>query len=316
VFYGQRMTSVELTAAVGSAAAAESTAAADSTAGHDDAVVEAPEWSLSPSRALDFKNCALLYRFRVIDKLPEPPSLDAARGTVIHGVLEKLFDRSAPERTVAAAAELTEPQWQEILEADPELAALVADSPGGLPALLDSTRELLDSYFALEDPQRLEPAEREVLVETTLPSGVHLKGFVDRLDRSPAGDLRVVDYKSGKSPHEAYEGKALFQLRFYALVLWRSTGVLPRLLRLYYLRDREVLDYSPDAADLTALERQVEAIAVAIAKARDTGNWRAKPSKLCDWCAHQALCPAFGGTPPPLPEPGDVPAQLPVAAEG
>ena len=78
-------------------------------------------------------------------------------------------------------------------------------------------------------------------METTLPSGVHLKGFVDRLDRSPAGDLRVVDYKSGKSPSELFEGKVLFQLRFYALVLWRTTGVLPRLLRLYYLADREIL---------------------------------------------------------------------------
>jgi putative RecB family exonuclease len=260
-----------------------------------------PEWSLSPSRALDFKNCALLYRFRVIDKLPEPPSIDAARGTVVHGILEKLFDLTATERTVAAAIELAAPEWQEVLAEDEELAALIGETPGGLPQLLQSTADLLDSYFALEDPQRLEPAEREVLVETTLPSGVHLKGFVDRLDRSPAGDLRVVDYKSGKSPAEAFEGKALFQLRFYALVLWRSTGVLPRLLRLYYLRDREILDYSPDAADLESLERQVDAIATAITKARETGDFRQKPSKLCGWCAHQAICPAFGGTPPPLP---------------
>jgi putative RecB family exonuclease len=265
-----------------------------------------PEWSLSPSRALDFKNCALLYRFRVIDKLPEPPSIDAARGTVIHGILEKLFDLDAPERTIAAAIDLAEPQWQQVMAADPELAELVSQIPGGLPGLLSSTSELLDSYFALEDPKRLEPAEREVLVETTLPSGIHLKGFVDRLDRSPAGDLRVVDYKSGKSPHEFFEAKALFQLKFYALVLWRSTGVLPRLLRLYYLRDREILDYSPDAADLNSLERQIDAIATAISRARETGDWREKPGKLCDWCSHQALCPAFGGTPPPLPEPEPV----------
>jgi putative RecB family exonuclease len=261
----------------------------------------APEWSLSPSRALDFKNCALLYRFRVIDKLPEPPSIDAARGTVIHGILEKLFDLDSGDRTIAAAIELAEPEWQAVLAEEEDLAALVAEIPGGLPSLLESTAGLLDSYFTLEDPRRLEPAEREVLVETTLPSGIHLKGFVDRLDRSPAGDLRVVDYKSGKSPHEAFEGKALFQLRFYALVLWRSTGVLPRLLRLYYLRDREVLDYSPDAADLESLERQVDAIAAAITRARETGDFRPKQSKLCDWCAHQAICPAWGGTPPPIP---------------
>jgi putative RecB family exonuclease len=266
------------------------------------------DWALSPSRALDFKNCALLYRLRVIDKLPEPPSIDAARGTVIHAVLEGLFDLPAGERTVAEAIEAVEPQWRELIATDPELAALVDDDPAGFTSLLESTHELLGNYFTLEDPSRLEPAEREVLVETTLPSGVRLKGFIDRLDRSPAGDLRVVDYKSGKSPSELFEGKALFQLRFYALMLWRETGILPRLLRLYYLRDREILDYSPDEADLRSLERQLEAIAAAITRARESGDWRHKPGKLCDWCAHHAVCPAFGGTPPPLPVVEPVPA--------
>ena len=267
----------------------------------------AADWALSPSRALDFKNCALLYRFRVIDRLPEPPSVDAARGTVVHTVLEQLFDLPAVQRTPAAAADLVEPAWQALLGADEELAALLSEdeaAEGGLAALVASTRDLLQSYFTLEDPRRLEPAEREVLVETTLPSGVRLKGFVDRLDRSPAGDLRVVDYKSGKSPAESFEGKALFQLRFYALTLWRSTGTLPRLLRLYYLRDREVIDYSPDERDLQGLERQLEALGEAIVRARESGDWRAKPSRLCDWCSFQALCPAYGGTPPPLPVQG------------
>ena len=259
------------------------------------------DWSLSPSRALDFKTCALLYRFRVIDQLPEPPGVDAARGTVIHGVLERLFDLPSVERTVTAAQQMVEPGWRELLDTDSELAALVDEDPEGLVGLLDSTRQLLTAYFALEDPRRLEPAEREVLVETTLPSGVRLKGFIDRLDRAADGRLRVVDYKTGKSPREEFEGKALFQLRFYALVLWRSGGVLPAQLRLYYLRDREILDYQPDEADLLSLERQVEALAAAIGRARATGDWRHKPGPLCDWCSFQSLCPAFGGTPPPLP---------------
>ena len=260
-----------------------------------------PLWALSPSRAADFKNCALLYRFRVIDKLPEPPSVDAARGTVIHGILEQLFDLPAPQRTPAAAAEMVEPGWRGLLEADEELRELVDADPAGLVGLLESTRELIGAYFTLEDPRRIEPADRELLVETELPSGLRLKGFIDRLDRSPAGDLRVVDYKSGKAPSEVYEGKALFQLRFYALVLWRETGVLPKLLRLYYLRDRERLDYTPDERDLVGLERQLDAIGAAITRARETGDWRHRPSKLCDWCAHQAICPAFGGTLPQLP---------------
>jgi len=56
--------------------------------------------ALSPSRAGDFMTCPLLYRFRVIDQLPEKPSPAAVRGTVVHAVLERLYDLPAP-RTAA-----------------------------------------------------------------------------------------------------------------------------------------------------------------------------------------------------------------------
>ena len=53
--------------------------------------------AISPSRANDFKSCPLKFRFRVIDKLPEPPSVEALRGTLIHAVLEHLYDSPALE---------------------------------------------------------------------------------------------------------------------------------------------------------------------------------------------------------------------------
>ena len=93
----------------------------------------------------------------------------------------------------------------------------------------------------------------------------------------------------------------MFQMRFYALVLWRLRGVVPRLLQLLYLGSGEVLRYEPDEADLRATERKVEALWAPIERATESGDWRPSPSRLCDWCDHQALCPAFGGTPPPLP---------------
>src|SRR5688572_4177804 len=80
--------------------------------------------SLSPSRAADFKTCPLLYRFRTIDRLPEQPSPDQARGTLVHAVLERLFDLDAVERTPAAAADLVAPQWQRLVTEQPELAGL------------------------------------------------------------------------------------------------------------------------------------------------------------------------------------------------
>jgi putative RecB family exonuclease len=257
--------------------------------------------ALSPSRAGDFMQCPLLYRFRVIDRLPEAPTPAMARGTVVHAVLERLFDLPAPGRTVAAARELLGPQWERMRAEVPEVGALFDGDGDGLAAWLDGAAELLTRWFDLEDPTRLEPAERELYVETTLDGGLILRGYVDRLDVAADGRMRVVDYKTGRAPREAFESKALFQMKFYALVLWRLRGIIPSLLQLVYLGSGEVLRYAPGEADLLATERKVRALWEAIERAVATGDWRASPSRLCDWCNHRKLCPSFGGTPPPLP---------------
>lgn len=600
--------------------------------------------ALSPSRAGDFLQCPLQYRFRTIDRLPEPTSPDAVRGTLVHKVLEDLFDLPAPDRTPERARDLLVPSWDALLNEAPELAELFGEEGADVAGWLTSCREVIDRYFTLEDPRRLEPAERELYVETLLDSKLLLRGFVDRVDVSPEGLVRVVDYKglardtplptptgwttmgdvsvgdqvlgsdgratkvilksgthdrpcyrvafrdgtavvcdnvhlwtvttsarqrqttstvdtealaellgqqrahgraqsvwvetaqalqlpevsslpiapwllgawlgdgevrsgmltvgrqdaddmimlikqhwplelrvteettahrmcptglpeqlwaaglihskhippaylragteqriellrglmdtggwwkgvrrragftttddrlardvlellrtlgiapmhfekpytnpvrpdrtwhvieftptgfnpfslprkatacdsgvsglqrqlarrriitsvepvepvptqciaveasdqlylcgegfipthnTGRSPGLGFEAKALFQMKFYALVLWRLRGVVPAMLQLVYLGNGEILRYAPDEQDLLATERKVEAIWRAIQTAQQTGDWRPRRSRLCDWCAHRALCPEFGGTPPPLPVDGD-----------
>jgi putative RecB family exonuclease len=189
-----------------------------------------------------------------------------------------------------------------VLTEYPEAAQLFdADSDGAeLAEWLDSAAGLLDNYFVLEDPSRLEPAAREERVEIII-DGLRLRGYVDRIDVSPAGDIRIVDYKTGTTPREAFEAKALFQMKFYALVLWRTRGVVPRQLRLMYLADTDTLSYTPDGEELERFERTLKAIWAAIQRATESGDFRPNPGRLCGWCDHQALCPAFGGTPPPFP---------------
>ncbi|MFF1819187.1 RecB family exonuclease [Kribbella sp. NPDC058245] len=263
-----------------------------------------PRGALSPSRAADFMSCPLKYRFRVVDRLPEKPSSAAVRGTVVHGVLERLFDLPRGQRTLEHAAEMLEPQWQEVLAAEPEVASLFAEDASGeeLASWLAEAHKLLGKYFTLEDPNALEPAERELYVETALESGLVLRGYVDRLDVAPTGEIRVVDYKTGRSPSEFFEAKALFQMKFYALVLWRLRGVVPAMLQLVYLGNGEIVRYVPDEADLRACERKVTALWAAISHALESGDWRPSKGPLCDWCDYKSLCPAWGGTPPPLPQ--------------
>jgi putative RecB family exonuclease len=267
--------------------------------------------SLSPSRAADFKTCPLLYRFRTIDRLPERKSLAAVRGTLVHAVLEQLYDLPAAQRTPAAARGLIGPAWAQLRE-DPEIAELFAtaqddgaetdaNAPEAIEAWLASAGRLVEAYFSLEDPTRIQPDGREQLVEVTLPDGLLLRGYVDRLDVAPNGAIRVVDYKTGAMPREAFEAKALFQMKFYALALWRTRGVVASQLKLIYLADGDTLTYAPEEGELLRFQRTLQAIWAAIERAVATGDFRPSPSRLCDWCNHQARCPAFGGTPPPFP---------------
>ncbi|MFI6413999.1 RecB family exonuclease [Streptomyces sp. NPDC050585] len=264
-----------------------------------------PPVSLSPSRAGDFMQCPLLYRFRVIDKLPEKPSPAATRGTLVHAVLERLFDDPAAERTPAKARAMVPGQWSRLLESRPELRSLFEDDADGerLARWLGEAEELVERWFTLEDPTRLEPAERELFVETELESGLRLRGVIDRVDVAPSGEVRIVDYKTGKAPRPEFGDSALFQMTFYALVVWRLKGVLPRRLQLVYLGSGDVVTYDPVMADLRRVERKLLALWDAIRRATETGDWRPRPTKLCGWCDHQAFCPEFGGTPPVYPLP-------------
>lgn len=258
--------------------------------------------ALSPSRASDFKQCPLLYRFRAVDRLPEKPTREQVRGTVVHAVLEELFQLPAEQRLPDTARRLLTPAWERLRAERPDFAELFDSSDD--PELADwlaSAEKLLDGYFGLEDPRRLEPEACELLVEAELESGVLLRGYIDRLDVAPTGEIRVVDYKTGAVPRDIGEAKALFQMKFYALLLWRTRNVVPRQLRLMYLADRQSLVYTPDEAELRRFERTLVAIWDAILRAGRSGDFRPNPSRLCHWCDHKALCPAFGGTPPPYP---------------
>jgi putative RecB family exonuclease len=259
--------------------------------------------ALSPSRAGDFKTCPLLYRYRTIDKLPETPSPDAVRGTVVHKVLEDLFDLPADDRTPARASEMVSAAWSTVLEHDERAAELFPEGsdPEVQAAWLASCRAVLAKYFDLEDPTALEPAEREQYVETLLDSKLLLRGFVDRIDVAPDGAIRVVDYKTARSPGERFEAKAMFQMRFYALVIWKTRGVVPAMLRLIYLGNGELLSYTPDEQDLRATERQLEALWSAISLAHETGDWQPSKGPLCSWCSFKEHCPSWGGTLLPLP---------------
>lgn len=268
------------------------------TAAPDPIVATGPR--LSPSRAADFKQCPLLFRFRAVDRLDEEPSDAALRGTVVHAALQRVFDLAPADRTAFAASALLGAELDRLVEEDPRLATLIAEP--GREEWIERAAALVRTWFTLEDPAALDPLGRELKVECLLEGGLTLRGIVDRLDPLPGGQLKVVDYKTGRAPSELFEAKAMFQMKFYALVLLRSGGVAPQEVQLTYLSSGEVIRMALDPDQLMRFERQLLALWAAIERAARTGDWRANPGRLCEWCDHRQRCPAWGNVAPAVPE--------------
>ena len=194
------------------------------------------------------------------------------------------------------------PAWDAMVAEDPRLADLLA-AEGGLDAWFARATGLIDTWFTLENPNRLEPAERELWVRTDLDldgTTIELRGVIDRLDVAPDGAIRVVDYKTGRSPRPGYESSALFQMRFYALVVERVRERLPAMLQLVYLGDGQVVRRAPSAAEVATTESRIRSVWAGVRAAAASGTWAPRPTKLCGWCSFRDLCPEFGGTPPEL----------------
>lgn len=297
--------------APGPAAAPDPVAAPDPSVAADPAAAPDPAkrrgLALSPSRAGDYRQCPLKYRLRAIDKLPEPSTVAQVKGTLVHAVLEHMHALPREERSYAGAVKRLKPTWQGMLDDDPsgELAELVPEE--ALMDFLIECRGLLKGYFIMENPTGFDAAEIEKFVQMTLGSDladapeVPVRGFIDRVDVAPTGQVRIVDYKTGKKPHPRFQNEALFQMRFYALVWWRMTGHIPEQLRLMYLKVADDLTHSPTAGELERFEGELADLWAAIVRDGEHGDFRPKKSKLCGWCSFQELCPAFGGTPPEYP---------------
>jgi putative RecB family exonuclease len=257
-----------------------------------------PRWetgleTLSPSRAGDFKTCPQLFKFRALDRIPEPPSVYQARGTTAHLALQRLFDHEGDERTPDLLYNLFREAWTEI-RGEEEFEGLFAN--------VDEEREwgveslaLLANYFSIEDPTGFEPAERELDMLEDL-DGITIRGILDRIDRDSDGRLIITDYKTGKAPPERYALASFFALKIYALLIRKSWGETPKEVRLLYLSGSTLYTLPIDDHQLDAMDGQLRALWAAISRAMASDRFPPRRGSLCEWCSYQEICPAWVDT--------------------
>jgi putative RecB family exonuclease len=249
---------------------------------------------LSPSSFSAFKDCPLAFRFSYLDRLPQPPSAAASKGTLVHRALELLMLRGPESRTVTnALVDLDRARVE--LELHPDFAdlELTADEWDGF---YDDAATLVHKYFELEDPTAIRPIGLELRLAATIGT-VQLRGIIDRLELDENDELVITDYKTGSVPGERYEIKRLAGVHMYAAMVEHVLGKRPVRVQLLYLSRPEAIITSPSEQSITGVMRKTDALWSAIGRACTNDDFRPSPGPLCNWCSYKPYCPAFGGDP-------------------
>lgn len=255
----------------------------------------APPHALSPSSMGAFTSCPLAFRFSYIQRLPEPPAAPASKGTLVHLALQHLMWRPAEQRTIEhALADLA--RATDELSADPDLAELELTTEEWAAFHADA-EVLVRRYFELEDPTGVRPIGLELRLEGALPSGVRLRGIIDRLELDDDGGLVVTDYKTGTAPSEFWEAKSLAGVHVYSWLCEQMFGRRPSRIQLLYLSTPERIVAHPSEQSLRGVAVKSAAVMQAVRTACDRGDFRPRPGPLCNYCSFREFCPSFGGDP-------------------
>jgi putative RecB family exonuclease len=250
--------------------------------------------SLSPSRVSAFTTCPMQFRFSSIERLPEPPGIATTRGTIVHRALELLFTRRPSERTLPALRAALELALSEFRH-HPDFVGLRLD-PEAETAFAGECHSLIERYFDMEDPTTVREIGLELRMEAAV-GDLTLRGIIDRLDLDADGELVVTDYKTGRAPSGNFEQKSLAGVHFYSFLCEAVFGKRPARVRLMYLKSGETIETVPSAQSVKFITTRTSAVWSAVERACVTGDFRPRPSNLCDYCAFKRWCPAFDGNP-------------------
>ena len=263
--------------------------------------------TLSYSSYRTYLECPLRWKYLYVERRPELPRGYFTFGRVVHAVLEELLRPLVvplARKRDGGEAQTTLHRWSDAPEAGAGPAPI---SEEAMLALYDRSwnsegytspeeeeryrrlgRDLLTRYRArlARDPPR--PVAVEEHLETRW-DGIPVHGYIDRLDRTPAGGLEIVDYKTSRelSLEEAVSSD---QLSLYQVLVegnYREPVERLTLLHLRSLTPHQARPRGPRV--LEPLHQRMGEVADGIREQA----FEPTPGRHCARCDFREICPEF-----------------------
>lgn len=242
---------------------------------------------LSYSGIDTYHTCGLKYKFREIDKLPEPKSKEAVFGTLIHSTMKFIHDPALVSPPLEGALDRFSKNWNSEIWTD-EIEERTAFAQGV---------EMIQRYYRDNRPSdaRVITLESRFGIEIEGEGGTKhvLSGIIDRIDKTDEG-YEIIDYKTARKMPSQEKVDTDLQLTIYLRAFLERYPAEQKNLdkitvSLYYLKHGVKLSSKRTEADLEALDETVREVVASI----EAKKFDPILTPLCDWCGFQPVCPLW-----------------------
>lgn len=248
-------------------------------------------FAVSPAKLDTWRDCPRRYRWQYLDRSGVTPRNFARTlmGNAAHLALRLWWaERPADPEDVLNVIDRT---WDDDLFRDLEQSSRARDLVRGW------VRTYLDKHSDRDDPSiTVRGVERTV---STTTEHLTISGRIDRIDER-AGEIVVVDYKTGRGELTDDDARTSMTLAIYADAIRRSLRHECHQVELHHLPTGTVASHRHTPEGLARHLGRADAIGVELrdavrAHAENPGdadqNFPARTGGLCGWCDFWSICP-------------------------
>ena len=233
---------------------------------------------LSASAVDTYERCPLQFKLERDWRMPRDIPAAMQYGAAMHRVLRTHYD------SVRAGRPKSDDELLELLREDLSGAGMQDRYQHELYEK-QGTEQLRD-FLEGSRATPLEVLHTEESFEIRLGETA-VVGRIDRIDRTPDGDVVILDYKTGKARTQEDADESL-QLSIYALAAQEKWGYRVGSVAFHNLEGNVTVATPRSVLQLEDAKERVQAAAEGIA----AGDFRAKVDFHCAFCPYRIVCPA------------------------